>query len=520
MNSLKRDSSDNLQLAEVCDKLKNSGRLLIASNRGPVQYYLSEDGRLLPVTGSGGVAIALSSLGRYTDFTWLASTMSETDRYAAEVAKHRTPVTSLDGARFSLRFVVIPESTYDKYYSVFCNPFLWFFQHNISNGFDGAGINRQVFDAWENGYVPANRAFAQAAAAEVNGEASPVIMLHDYHLYLAPSYIRSQLPYAIIEHFTHIPWPEPQRWMLLPQSWCGRILESLCSCDIVGLQTMRDVRNFLLTCELYLTEACVNHYKCTIQLNGHETKVNAYPISVDVAKLQWLTNSEVVKEYRRKLFPFLGGKTIVRVDRLEPTKNILRGFEAYDTLLARYPNLQGKVSFLSFLVPSRTNLKEYQDYASHVFQMVREINSRYGNSGWVPIRVFYEHNYPQAIAGMCLYDVLLVNPLIDGMNLVAKEGPSVNARDGVLVLSETAGAHEQLKNDAISIAPRDLEGTVQALYDALTMPAEEKRDRAERLRNKIENEDITHWFLRQLDDLQTAATESLAFTGSLSEQRK
>lgn len=517
MNSLKRDSSDNLQLAVVCDKLENLGRLLIASNRGPVQYCLSEDGRLLPTKGSGGIAVALSSLSRYTDFTWVACAMSEGERYAAEATKYRPLVTTLDGKRFSLRFVVIPESRYDKYYNIFCNPFLWFFQHNMSNGCCGAGISRQVFDAWENGYVPANRAFAQVVASEVNGEASPFIMLHDYHLYLVASYIRSQLPNAVIEHFTHIPWPAPQHWMFLPESWCRRICESLCSCDIVGLQTMPDVRNFLLTCELYVPNVRVNHHKCTLQLNGHEAKVNAYPISVDVAELQRLVNSEVVKEYRRKLLPFLGEKTIVRVDRLEPTKNILRGFEAYDTVLARYPNFQGKVSFLSFLVPSRTNLKEYQDYASQVFQMVREINSKYGSSSWVPIRVFYENNYPQAIAGMCLYDVMLVNPLIDGMNLVAKEGPSVNARNGVLVLSEMAGAHEQLKNDAISIAPRDLEGTVHALYDALTMPAEEKRDRAERLRNKIENEDITRWFLRQLDDLQTAATESLVSAGCLSE---
>ena len=265
---------------------------------------------------------------------------------------------------------------------------------------------------------------------------------------------------------------------------------------------MRDVDNFLLTCDLYLEEARVDLKNKLIEFNGHQTKVNAYPISVDVVHLEGLAKSQEIKDYEKKLDAFVGRQTIVRVDRLEPTKNIIRGFHAYDLLLAHHPYLVGQVNLLAFLVPSRTNIKEYQQYTRDVFQLVDEINAKYGRDDWKPIQVFYEHNYPQAIAGMRLYDVLLVNALVDGMNLVTKEGPIVNKRDGVLVLSEQAGSYQQLGDCAISIAPTDIEGTAQALYQALNMSPEEKRRRAERLRAKIRKEDIAHWFWRQLSDLQ------------------
>jgi trehalose 6-phosphate synthase len=500
------------RVAKLCQEMADSRRVVVASNRGPVQYRLSEDGELSVTRGGGGVAIALSALSRYLDFTWVASTMGEGDRCAAETAEHGTLVTSLDGQRFCLRFVYMPNATYDKYYSTFCNRFLWFFQHDMWVPSYNPGIDEELRNAWEDGYIPANQAFAEAVLAEAEGKDSPLIMLHDYHLYLTPEFIRSRLPHALIQHFIHIPWPAASQWMLLPRSLSKSICRSLCSCDIVGLQTMRDVHNFLLTCQFNLEEAWVDHQNCVIQLNGHQTKVNAYPISVDVATLQGLAGSRAVKEYEERLRPLLAEKTIVRVDRLDPTKNILSGFYAYDVLLSRHPHLVGEVDFLAFLVPSRTNLKEYQEYARKVFQAIDEINSKYGRGDWQPIKMFYEHNYSQALAGMRLYDVLLVNSVADGMNLVAKEGPSVNTKDGVLILSQEAGAHEQLKDAVIPIVPTDIEGTVQALYEALTMPVEEKKRRAERLREKIREEDITHWFWAQLKGLHALADGRLALT--------
>jgi trehalose 6-phosphate synthase len=240
---------------------------------------------------------------------------------------------------------------------------------------------------------------------------------------------------------------------------------------------------------------------------GHMTKVNPYPLSVDVAHLRKAVSTPLVKGFEEKLRPLCAKKTIVRVDRMEPSKNIMRGFKAFDLLLERYPKFLGNVKFLAFLVPSRTHIKQYQRYAQEVNEIIEAINNKYGNLEWQPITVFYENNYAQAIAGLRLYDVLLVNPVIDGMNLVAKEGPTVNNCAGVLVLTDTAGAHEQLGEYALSISPTDLEGTAEALYQALSMSAEERRRRAAALRQLIEEEDITVWLSRQLEDLTALARE-------------
>jgi trehalose 6-phosphate synthase len=208
-----------------------------------------------------------------------------------------------------------------------------------------------------------------------------------------------------------------------------------------------------------------------------------------------------VHEYERSLEPHRREMTIVRVDRAEPSKNVIRGFRAYRNLLERYPDLRRRVVFLAFLVPSRGALPVYQNYSEELFEFVDAINDEYGDEDWQPIHVFYEDNYAQAIAAMRLYDVLLVNPLIDGMNLVAKEGPLMNNRDGVLVLSEMAGAHEQLGDYALSVCPTDLEGTLRALYTALHMPRDERRRRAAALRRAVQEEDITYWMERQFRDL-------------------
>lgn len=190
----------------------------------------------------------------------------------------------------------------------------------------------------------------------------------------------------------------------------------------------------------------------------------------------------------------------MRVDRVEPSKNIIRGFRAFDMLLERYPQFRGKVKFIAFLVPTRTRLKVYQRYTQEVTEMIEAINNKYGTEEWHPIDYFYENNYVQAIAGMCLYDVLLVNSVVDGMNLVAKEGPTVNNRDGVLILSEAVGACEQLGRNALTVAATDLEGTTQALYTALTMPVDERSQRAAELKRSIEEQDVTDWLFHLLED--------------------
>jgi trehalose 6-phosphate synthase len=508
---METDQADNeRQLKELCHRL-SPRRLILASNRGPIEYHSAEDGELHSRRGSGGVVTALSSLSRYVEVDWIASAMGQGDREIAQSAEGRRFKAPAGNENLYLRFLVFPRSTYHKYYGIICNPLLWFLQHYMWNSPTTPNIDIVTHDAWDNGYVPVNQAFAKAIVEEsTSSELPPIVILNDYHLYLAAAYVRRQLPDVVIQHFTHIPWPSLSYWQLLPSSMRQAIFQGLCAADIVGLQTVRDVYNFLRCCESSLDKAKVDYEQHTVNIEDRLVQVKAYPISIDVAGLKKLTSSTRLKEYEAKLRPLCGEQTIVRVDRAEPSKNITRGLRAFDKLLERYPDFRGKVKLIAFLVPTRSHLRPYQRYMQQVNELIETINSKYATEEWYPIDLFYENNYVQAIAGMRLYDALLVNAVIDGMNLVAKEGPTVNNRDGVLILSETVGACAQLGQHALTVAPADLEGTTQALYTALTMPPNERKKRARALKKSIEAEDITDWLRHLLGDAVSLAEERSA----------
>ncbi len=499
-------------LIELCEEMLGARKMILASNRGPVEYAVDPEGRLQARRGSGGVVTALSALTKYVDFTWIASAMGEGDRIAAQVSDGQLP--PLSGQRVQARFVVTPRRMYHRFYNVICNPLLWFLQHYMWNTPNSPNIDAAVYEAWEQGYVPVNHAFAQEVAKAANDWGQQCyVMLHDYQLYLAPHYLRELLPNAVISHFSHIPWPTSTYWQLLPNGIRTSIVESLCACDILGFQTQRDVRRFLHTCEDFLKGAHVDHSKQSMLYRGHNTQVRSYPISIDVGEVRRIATSSRAREYERNIAKLCNKHTIVRVDRAEPSKNIVRGFRAYESLLENHPELRGEVNFLAFLVPSRTHISQYKRYQREIEEIVQRINATYGAPGWEPITMFLEDNYVQALAGMRLYDVLLVNPVIDGMNLVAKEGPVVNTIDGVLILSETVGAHEQLSPGTISVAPADIHGTSLALYEALMMSQEERRRRAALLVDVIERSDVIDWLTRQMLDLR-ALVELAPFEAS------
>jgi len=261
----------------------------------------------------------------------------------------------------------------------------------------------------------------------------------------------------------------------------------------------------MATCKTYLPNADVCASRGKIEYKGRVTAVWANPISVDVNELRDLAASADVELCREELTSSRDIKTIVRVDRLDPSKNVLRGFEAYERLLERRPELLGQVRFLSYLVPSRTGIPEYDDNAQAVFDKVDAINARFGRRDWSPISLYYEQNRPQAFAGLELYDVLIVNSVADGMNLVSKEGPVINQRDGVLVLSRTAGSYDELRSGALCVDPLDIEGTADALSRALDMPASERQRRASMLLDAIESHELRDWLRHQTSDL--AATQ-------------
>ncbi len=484
--------------AELAD-LVQGRTLIIASNRGPVTFDRTAEGELLLKRGAGGVVTALTGLARHVDATWIACALSEAD---GDWSEGRVDLPDTD-QHIQVKFLVPDPAAYDRYYNVIANPLLWFLQHTMWDVPRAPVIDRTTWLAWDEGYTVVNRQFAEAIAHRLHADTRPaLIMLQDYHLYLVARYLRERMPRRpkhALTHFIHIPWPGSTYMRILPGTMRQAILDSLCAVDLLGFQTRDDGLNFLRGCESFLPGAHVNFRRGRVWYRNHMTHVRDFPISIDVPAVRQLAESDEVAAHRAEIQALLGERQlIVRIDRSEPSKNIVRGFQAYGEMLELHPEHRGHVKFLALLVPSRLAVPEYQNYLDELMAAAGRINANYGDSSWEPIRLLIGEDYPRAIAALQLYDALLVNVIADGMNLVAKEGPIVNQRDGVLILSERAGARQQLEAGAIVIAPCDVYATAEALHQALIMPQAEREVRATRLRWLIEREDIAAWIGWQL----------------------
>jgi trehalose 6-phosphate synthase len=476
--------------------------LVLASNRGPLTFERSRSGEVRRRRGTGGVVSAVSAISRYANPVWVCSPISEMDLEMAREARDSPVVSSTADYSFRIRFVPSQQERYDDYYLKVSNPLLWFLQHHMWDLVRSPTFTPETWSAWDS-YRRVNEAFADAIVEEVERAAHPaIVMLHDYHLYLCPGFLASRLPDgSLVCHFVHIPWPGPDYWMVLPPAIREEILGSLCGNAILGFQTGRWALNFLRTCQSLLPGATVDYHSRTVSWQSRTTRVRTYPISVDVAALSRVSRTKGTAAHREHLLPRLGEQTVVRVDRIEPSKNIVRGFEAFDLLLERYPEHIGHVRFIALLVPSRLAIEEYQLYLEETIVLAQRINLKYGDGEWQPIKLYIGESYSRAVAAMQLYDVLLVNPITDGMNLVAKEGPMLNQRDGVLVVSEGAGASEELGDGALVVSPYDVLHTAEALHRALVMPAEERAERAATLRAAVEQHTVDDWLHDQLNDL-------------------
>lgn len=495
----RREECQNLQA-----ELLSNRKLIIVANRGPVTFRYDENGEKSYTRGSGGLVTALTGLAQHVEMTWIATADTDADR------EFKAGNVDLDnGSSLKVQFIEPSAEAYEGYYSVIANPLLWFLQHNMWDGVRTPNINRDTWHAWNEGYVKVNRQFADAISAEVvNSEKPCLVMMQDYHLYLAPQFLRKKLKgrksrTMKLMHFIHIPWPGPEDWGMLPSDMRQSILEGLCSVDLLGFQTREDALNFIRTCETHMPRVSVNFKRGRIWVHNHSTHVRDFPISIDVNALRELAASDEVAQYRKNFQNLARDrKLILRIERTEPSKNIVRGFEAFGEMLELHPEHRDTVKFLALLVPSRLGVGEYQNYLDEIMAAAGRVNANYGNSDWEPIRILVGEDYPRAIGAMQVYDVLLVNAIADGMNLVAKEGPIVNQCDGAVVLSERTGARQQLEAGATVISPYDIFATAEALHNALTMPAEERAERATRLRWIIEREDIADWLCRQLEALR------------------
>ena len=397
-------------------------KLIVVSNRGPVSFTRDEDGNRVARRGGGGLVTALRSLVAHQDVTWIASAMTDEDRTVAEEAGgDAIEEVARDGSSYRLRLVSHDPAAYDWYYNVVANPTLWFLQHYLWALAYAPDIDPGLHHAWDDGYVPVNRAFADAVLVELDAQPDASVFFHDYHLYLAPRFVRDARPDASLGHFVHIPWPEPNLWRVLPEQIRRAIHDGLLANDVVGFHANRWRRSFLRSSRDLLEAEC-DFDSSICSWRGGRTFVAARPISVDPSEFEELAESEPVLRLEAELESRRPEFLILRVDRTDPSKNVVRGFRAFEFYLDAHPEMHGRVGMLALLDPSRQDIPDYAEYLGAIQRAARMVNDRFQRNGWVPVELRIEDNFPLSVAAYKQYDVLLVNAIYDGLNLIAKEG--------------------------------------------------------------------------------------------------
>jgi trehalose 6-phosphate synthase len=440
-----------------------------------VTYGLDERGERTASRGGGGLATALRGLVEQHDVTWIANAMTDEDRIVAQEQQRDTVLLAQD------------EHAYDLYYNVAANPTLWFVQHMLWNLAYAPDFDH---DAWTNGYARVNEAMAQAVLAELERTPDAAVFFQDYHLFLAPSIVRRARPDALMSHFVHVPWPESDSWTVLPDDVRRDVFAGLLANDVVGFHTDRWRRNFLRGC-IDVLGATVD--RDMVERDGRRTLVTAHPIGIDTAEFDALADDDTVLERERAIVASRPEKLVVRVDRTDPSKNIVRGFRAFGLMLERHPELRGRVRMLALLDPSRQDIPEYADYVAAVEREAASLGDA--------VEVHIGDDFARAVAAYKQFDVLLVNAVFDGLNLVCKEAPYVNVRDGAIVLSENAGSYEELGDWVLGVNPFDVSLQADAIYAGLTMDDVERRDRLEAIRAHLREHDVAAWGQAQLADL-------------------
>ena len=475
-------------------------RLVIVSNRGPAQFE-RVDGERVVQRGGGGLVTALTGLVAHRGALWVASAMTPEDIEVAREAGDDPVMVELDDVSYDVCLVESDGDAYDSFYSVIANPILWFVQHYLWDLSNAPDIRQEEADAWEHGYKVVNADIADAVLTRIADETEPLVMLHDYHLYTAPALIRDARPDAFLQHFVHIPWSQPDSWRILPVAWREEIYRGLLANDIIGFHTTAYCRNFLHCCR-ELMELEVDYERGAVLHSGRETWVRAYPLGIDAGRLDRAADSDEVAAYEQELLRRRRDHLVIRVDRADLSKNVLRGFTAFDTFLQQHPEFRERVTFIAHLQPSRQDVPEYQEYLERIEALVAVVNHRHGTTDWMPIDLRIYENFPEAVARYKHFDLLMVNSIFDGMNLVAKEAPAVNTRDGVVMLSENTGSHEELGDCTLTVNPFDIQEQAETIHRALTMDAEERRLRAERLREIVRARDPGVWIDEQLADIR------------------
>ena len=491
--------------------------LLVASNRAPLAFEEDAGGRVVARRGAGGLVTALAGALQRSGGLWVASAMTEQDReqsargdlsVAGEEPRFEAGEASEPaGARaaYRVRYLSFDRETFDRYYNGVSNEILWFLHHQLWDVPRWPRFSEETRRSWD-AYREINDAFAGALDEAAAGSGpEPVFLIQDYHLSLAPALLRARRPRARVVHFSHVPFAGPSYLSVVPEPMRSEHLAGLLGADVVGFHTVRWAESFLMDCR-ELPGAGVDLRRRRIRWDGRTVRVGVYPIAIDVEQLEGASSALEVAEAKKLLLGMKGDRRLlIRVDRTDLSKNILRGFLAYEEFLRARSDWRGKVVFLALLNPSRQEVPDYRDYLQDCVRLAERINRDLGADDWRPIELSIEDDLSRVAAAYEIYDALLVNPVFDGMNLVAKEGPTLNRSNGVLILSENAGAHAELGTHALSISPFDVGATAAAIAEALEMDPRERARRARGLTTAIRRNRLDGWVGRQLQDLDRTA---------------
>lgn len=462
--------------------------LIVASNRGPVTFTGGEARR-----GVGGLVTAVGGAMRGREGAWVAAAMTDEDRERAN-APFDLP---FEGGSLQMRFAALDDATYRAYYDELSNRVLWFLHHYLFETARGPIVGPLQIEAWR-AYEDVNRRFADLIATDAPQGA--IALPQDYHLSLVPGLLRAARPDIAQAFFWHIPFCQPDQFRVLPDPWAVALLEGMLGADLIGFQSERWADNFVACCRAVLGARTRGRL---ITHAGRTARAGVYPVGVNVEHLTGEARQPLVDEAARQIEQIIGDRAMVlRVDRTELSKNILRGLNAFEALLERRPDLVTQVTHLVLLTPSRRNVPEYVEYMDHCIERANRINERFATDDWQPIIMEIADDFPRTLAAYRRYDVLVVNPVFDGMNLVAREGPLVNERDGTLVLSRNAGAAVELGPASVVVNPFDITETSIAIESALDMDPTERAERARRLRKRARGTSPERWLDKQISDLR------------------
>jgi trehalose 6-phosphate synthase len=446
--------------------------VVLASNRGPISFAMGDGGELQMKRGGGGLIAVVGGALEGSDATWIAAALSDADREAASRG-----VIEAEGYR--VRTIVVEDLA--GYYDVISNGTLWFLYHGLFDAPRRPRFDRVWRDAWA-AYRRVNETYARAIADEAPPDS--IVLVQDYHLALVPAALRALRDDVRIVHFHHTPFAGPDAMRMLPTDVATELLHGLAGANACGFHHRRWADAFTASCEAVI---------------GETPRTFVAPAAADADDIGKVAASDACAQKLQELEERVGDrKLLVRVDRIELSKNIVRGFLAFDDLLRTYPEWRERVVFGAFVYPSREGLAEYLAYRQEVEGVIRRINEEWSTDTWTPILYDAGDDFPRSVAALRRYDVLLVNPVRDGLNLVAKEGPIVNERDGVLALSRESGVAGELGDVALELNPFDVAGTADVLHAALSMSADDRRAHAAAVRARASARTPDDWFADQL----------------------